>query len=408
MFPFAALALLSAVAFAQNDREGKLKKGDYAPDFEVDSWINVEPGEEPSLSELRGMVVVLFHWVSTNEGGEQILPFLNLIENSSAFGRSQGVMVIGLSDADRKAIEPDVKARLVQFPVGVGSSFEKDYELEGISFVIVDAVGKIAYIGQPNNADELGRTLGEAWSDSPPTRTHPFEAKTVVYQMSEARKYLAENDYRRAFTAAVDAVGRSAMGDPLRAEAWEFIDLLERLGYRELDRIPGLIEKEEFREAGRVLRYVRKHFKELDAGKDAKKTLELLQKENDEFKLAVGAFGDERTAGKVLFDAVDDIRANRIGEGWEKLDKLLTDHSATEAAEYARAIIERMKTNRTAWQLVMDHKAKADCEPLLATARNYLRTGRRREAEEILRRVMHDFPNTIWSDQAQRMLIDMQ
>lgn len=408
LISFTVIALLSIAAAAQDDREGKLKKGDYAPDIEADSWINVEPGEEPSLAELRGMVVVLFHWVSTNEFGEQVLPFLNLIENSAAFGRSQGVMVIGLSDADRKAIEPDVKGRLVQFPVGVGSSFEKDYELEGIAFVIVDAVGKIAFIGQPNSADDLGKALNDAWVESPPTRTHPFEAKVAVHKMEEAREYLVGEDYRRAFASAIDAVGRSAMGDPLRAEAWEFIDLLERMAYRDLDRIDALLEKKEFKEASRVLRYVRKHFRELDAGKDAKKIIERLQKDNDDFKLAVGEFGDERAAGKVLFEAVDDLRANRVGESWEKLDKLLTDYSSTEAADYARAIIDRMKTNRTAWQLVMDHKAKSDCEPLMATARNYVQAGRKQEAEEILMRVMQSYPNTIWSDQAKQMLIELR
>ncbi len=52
---------LSAVARAD------LKPGTYAPDIEAKDWANTD-GEPISLAECRGMVVVLFFWVSVARG----------------------------------------------------------------------------------------------------------------------------------------------------------------------------------------------------------------------------------------------------------------------------------------------------------------------------------------------------
>ena len=64
-----------------------IKVGTWAPDIEAKQWKNTD--EPISLYECRGMVVVLFFWVTWHPGGEYIIPLMNLV--SSEFGRQQGV-----------------------------------------------------------------------------------------------------------------------------------------------------------------------------------------------------------------------------------------------------------------------------------------------------------------------------
>ena len=78
-----------------------LKVGTYAPDIEAKDWMNTD-GQPVSLAECRGMVVVLFFWVSWHPGGEYIMPLMTLV-NASRYGQSAGVFVIGVTDAEAQA-----------------------------------------------------------------------------------------------------------------------------------------------------------------------------------------------------------------------------------------------------------------------------------------------------------------
>ena len=66
-----------------------------------------------------------------------------------------------------------------------------------------------------------------------------------------------------------------------------------------------------------------------------------------------------------------------------------------------------MEKNKSIWLQVGDHKAEPECRPMLAQARNLISQGRTREAEEILRKIMADYPDTIWAEEAKEELKNM-
>ena len=115
------LSVLSPnIARAQNNDDVKIEVGDYAPDLEAKEWI-FAPGEEhvPSLAVLRGLVVVVFFWVSWHEGGDAVLKFVNQFEHNQGLGKTRGVYTIGLTTANRKTTKPLLEKHKVFFPVGV-------------------------------------------------------------------------------------------------------------------------------------------------------------------------------------------------------------------------------------------------------------------------------------------------
>lgn len=406
---FAGLSVLAQQEGSSN-QDDRLEVGDFAPDVEAESWItsdgDVARDKIPSLTELRGMVVVLYFWVSFHEGGEVFLPELNQLDANPAL--RTGVQIIGLTSGDRAAMEPQLQRNKVRFPVGISSKSAEDYRIESFpSFVIIDANGKIAQIGDSGQASSFAQTLNEVLTNVPPSRTHPEEAEKAVAKIEEARRRLRERDYKGAFEAARNASERATLGDPLKHEAYSLIDLIERIGYDQLTQVDSLLEQKKFSEAAVVLRTVAKDFRNLAPGKDAAKRTKAMEEENDAFKVATGDLAGEKAAGTLLTEGIADIRARRFGEGHAKLKKIVTDYSKTEAAEYAQPIIERLRANQDAWAYVSDHEGAIDSRQWLARAANLKSAGRIKEAKDLLLQVVTTYPNTVWAEQAKKELVDL-
>lgn len=394
-----------------NDKEddNKIEVGDWAPDFEAEDWLNIETGHPPTLTELRGMVVVLFFWVNFSEGGENAMPFINIVENHFAFGKSSGVIVIGLTDAERRSVESQLRANKIGFPVGVKSKAAEEYQVTSLpAVVIIDPEGKIAHKETLTSADAVVNKLTEVLANIPPSRTHPAEAPVVARLIDEAREQLKSGDYRKSFRTALRGLQRAVTGDPLKAEAFAIIDLLERIGYDELAPVNALLEDKKYKEAAAVLRKVKKDFRGLGPGQDARSRFDQLAEDDEGFKGAVGAQGDEKAAAKSLLEAIEDLRKRRVGEAYVKLKGIMTEHAATEAAGYAGPMIERMKANPSIWSAAMDYEAGPECRRLLAQARSYRATGRADEARTLFSKVMNEYTGTSWAEDAKRELASMQ
>ncbi|MHC4091925.1 MAG: hypothetical protein ACYSVY_16945 [Planctomycetota bacterium] len=405
--------LLADVAWAQNRDDEGLQVGDYAPAVEAGdnnkAWINVASADErPSMTELRGLVVVLFFWVSWHEGGEFLLPYVNML-SYNPMGQTPHVYFIGVTDADRKVTQPLLDDAKVFFPVAVESKAAEEYGLTGdFGFVVIDPEGKIAYKG--SGSGDLGGmsdAVTEALENSPPFRTHPDEAKFCYRAMDEAYDLIVDEKYAKAFRLAEEAFARSVLGDRLRSRTMELVDLIEQLGYDDLAAAEPFLERRKYNEAAEVLREVVRRFRRLDCYKDAKALYEKLREEDEDFKEAAGKFDEEDTAARLYLEARDDLKARRFGDSYTKLNEIVTDYPNTEAAEYAEAMIQRMKRNRAFWIQIEDHKVGGECRMLLARARNLKKQRRYREAEEVLRRIMTEYPDTIWAEEAVEELKNM-
>jgi hypothetical protein len=402
---FVDVAMAQRGGGGSSEDEG-LQVGDYAPAIEAGdknrAWINVESADErPSMTELRGMIVVVFFWVSWHEGGEYLLPYVNML-SYNPFGRTPDVYFIGVTDAKRDVTQPLIEDAKIFFPVAVESEAAEEYGLAGgFGFVVVDAEGKIAFKGSaPNDLNGMRNAVDQARQDSPPTKTHPDEAKVCYRRLDEARDLIREERYTKAYKVAQEAFTRSVLGDRLRSRTIELADLLEQLGYDQLAGFEPLFEKEKHNEAAELLREVIRRFRRLDCYKDAKALYEKLEEEDEDFKQAAAKFDDEDTAARLYLEARDDLKDRRFGDSYDKLKKIVTDYPATQAAEYAEAMIDRMKRNQAFWLLIVDHEARADCMSLLARGRNLAAKGRYREAERLFRRVADGYPDTVWAQEA--------
>jgi tetratricopeptide (TPR) repeat protein len=402
--------LLPSVSLAQNRDEEGLKVGDYAPSIEAGEWLNVQTKDEiPSLTELRGMVIVLFFWVSWHGGAEALLPYVNMFSYDPQIGRSGGVFTIGVTDSDRKATQPLIDEAKIFFPVAVESKAAEEYGFrDGFGFIVIGPDGKIVYKGSgQGNLGAMRTAIVEAIGETPPTKTHPAEARVCYRYLDEARQDIRAGRYPHAFKELKEALQRSVLGDRLQSLTQETNDLIELVGYDRLADFEPLMAQKKYDQAAEVLRDVIKRFRGLACYKDAKHLYEQLREENEGFKQAATHFDHEDTAGRLYLEARDALKARRIGDCYDKLNQVVTEYPETEVSEYAEAMLARMKKNKSVWLQVLDHQAAGECRQMLARARNLIGRGRHGEAEELLRKIMDDYPNTIWAEEAKEELKNM-
>lgn len=390
-----------------------LEVGSYAPDVEAKEWLDAEntlPEEEiPSLKELRGMVVVLFFWVSFHSGGESIMPFINIVATNPRLGRTQGITVIGLTEATRKAVEPAIKREKLFFPIGVESEAAKDYEIESFPrLVIVDPDGKVAWSGGPDKFNEVVTTIFEVIENTPPRMTHPEDAELCREDLATARAAIRKGEWHEAFTAARSAYERAVTGDPLKTICLDTLDLIEALGRDKMGPVGQLLDDEKYQEAVDILRQVRRTFRGLDVSKKAKERLNALEERYEEIAEILQDRQDEHKAGELYLEARQWVEKHRFGPACVQLELILEDYDETDAAEFAERMLERMQENPFVMAWVRDHKAAPDCQSWLSQGRAYKAAGRIDKARELFQRVIDEYPDTKWAQEAERELINLR
>lgn len=395
---------VSQATFGQQQEKGP-KVGEYAPDIEAKEWI-LGPGDEvPSLAELRGLVVVLVFWTSFHDGGEMVLPYINMYANNESIGTAGGIFTIGVTDADFKTTEPLVRKKQVFFPVGTGAkNAATDYGFDqSWGVVIINTEGKIAFKGQPQDMNGWLTQVQTLLQKSPPWRTHPSEARKVHEKLDEARRLIAEEKYSAASKAVNDALERAVTGDKIKSEAMSLIDLMDLIGYEKLSHVSALIDAEDFKRAAEICRQVERRFRGLDVYKDAKKRADALSKDHDKFKTEWEQYSDEGKAFTLFVDARKSLKQKDVGEAWEKLSKIVNSFPNTEMAEKAQLMIDRMKANPVIWGHVTDFQAKG-ARDFMAQAKSLEQAGRCKEAKDLYNRVMKEFRDSIYADQAKDAL----
>ena len=411
MFLASAIAIVCSTPALAQDRDPEIDVGDYAPSIEAKEWINVAGEKEvPSLTELRGLVVCVFFWVSWHEGGETFLPYVNILQNSGSAWGPGGIYVIGVTDASRSVTEPLVRAAMVQFPVAVESeSAKEDYDIpSGFGFVVIDPEGKVAFRSTGNgDLNGMMNTVDRLRTENPPWRTHPHESQQIYRLIDRSREAILRAEFPPATENVKEVLQRAVLGDRIMSEAFELIDLMDLLGYDHLSAFPVAYEQERFNDAVQLLRHVMIRYEGLDCGYDAKEQLTQLKEKDEEIKVAASRFLDEDAAARILLDARDLLKGHRYLQSFELLRQLTTEYPETEAAEYAEAMLSRMRANPRMANILRDRKAETECRSALARARSLIRLRRFDEAERILRRILDEHAGTSWAEQAKQDLINM-
>jgi len=396
------LSQLLVVGVARAD----LSVGTYAPDVEGKEWLYTE--EPISLSDLRGMVVVLFFWVSFHAGGENVMETMNVVGTNPNIGRGAGVYVIGVTDADRARVEETLEKEKFFFPVALESKSAEDYRVESFPrVVLIDPDGKVAWTGWPGNANALVTEVQKLLANNPPRKTHPEEAVQARKALGDARDAIRAEKYHDAFEAARDAYEHALRGDPLKSRCQDMLDLVEAIGKDEVASVDKLMADKQYAEVVRTLRLVARQFRGLDISKTAKERLEALKKQHTQIADILRSQQSEAEARGLLVRAREDILGRRFGPGYSKLETILTDYASTEVAVDARDVKRRMEENATVMAEVRDFKAARECNSLMAQARSYVQLGRSDEAKRIYRQIIEKHPNTSFADQAARELVTL-
>lgn len=382
-----------------------LAVGSWAPDIEAKDWKNVD--EPVSLYECRGMVVVLFFWSSWSGVGEDVLAAMNFV--NSEFGRTQGVFMVGLTETEMSRVREMLVEQRVLFPVGTGSKSAEEYDIESFPrVVVVDTNGKVAWSGWPESFDSLVGEIRRVIADAPPTRTHPIQAAEARRKLTQSRQALREDAFRKAYEAATSAFEHALTGDPLKTGCQDMVDLVEALGRDKYARAEQAIEERDFETAVTLLHEVRGEFRGAEVALSAGQRLRAIKKKYKEVADLVAQRDQSGEAENELYDALELFRARRFGEAYERLGEIVSDYEGTEAADKAQTVMERIRRKPDVMAYVKDHLAGPECRTLLSQARAFLRRGLREQARECCMRVIEEHADTVWADEARRMLARMR
>lgn len=401
-----AWLILAATAMTTPTVQAALKEGTLGPDIEGKEWLN---SDRPiSIAELRGMVVVLYFWVSFHEGGQAIMPDMTLVDNNEQFGRPAGVYVIGVTDADRKRVEESVTKAKAFFPVVLESKSYKEYDISQFpQVVILDPQGKVAWTGWPGDSNAMLKAVSDVMTKTPPSRTHPREAALCTEYIHQTRERIQAGKMRDAYAVAQKANRHALAGDPLKSKCQEYVDLLESLGQDQLATGERALVTNKFDEAVSVLSRCARDFNGLESGRRARIRLIALAKERPEVQALVDAQSKETDALRKMATAVQQVEAQRFAEAYATSEDVVKTAPGTPAAGYAATLMKRMDQHPVLQKMILDSKAAKDCEPLLAQARADQRQKRYAQARTKLERIVREFPETSYADDARKLLIEM-
>lgn len=399
----AMILALSVAFFLGGVVRADLPVGSYAPDIEAKEWINSTNNEPVSLKELKGLVVVLYFWVSFHEGGKRGMNLMNIVEGNPGLGRRRGVYVMGVTDADKAAVQKTILDEKVGWTVACGSEAYKEYRPDSYPHVFVlDTEGRIAWSGFPgqDGGDEMVKHVLDVLAKNPPSITHPAEAELARELRAKSKTAIREKNYREAIKNASDSVDHTIAGDRLRTQCQDVMDLIEAIGNDRVASAEALIDKKNFDEGIALLRTTMLSFKGSDAGKRAKERLEALAKEHEQVQKILEDQKKESAAQGKLADAIEDIKSREVGSGYVTLEEIVSENPGSETARDAQKIMDRMNKNDGIMGHVRDFKSKKECTMLLSQARNLIQVKQYAKAKELLKQLMEKFPDTIWYEDA--------
>ncbi len=401
------LAVSAAQAQSNSDKEG-LKGGTPAPEIEAKEWINTD-GEKLSLSDLRGLVVVIYFWSSLQRDRsiEANFELMNYIDSAAQYN---GIFVLGVTEADRFTVEKALQKQKVFYPIALGSVNHKDYKIETFpSTVIVSPSGKVAWTGRPGAllSEQTFREAEKAALDEAPTKTHPRLAKVANTNLEEARANLLRKDYRDAWRLARIATENALIGDLLKTRCQSMVDLVEALGRDKLERGQVLIDTKNYSEGIALFGEVLRDYNGSAPARLAKKRLESLSKKFPEVQKVLDRQHTDQQARQKLSEAISSLKEKDIGEAFELLEDIVKSSPDAEAADDARKILGRMRKDEGLMGHVRDYQSRGECEVLMSKAKGFETTKQYDRAREVYQDILKRFADTRYADDAAERLANL-
>ena len=389
----AAGAALGAGAVPKGGMVGKP-----APEIMAAYWLN---SQALTLAGLRGKIVVVEFWATWCPPCRASIPHLIEMNHKVA---GKGVVFIGLTDEDRKTVEPFAREMKMDYAVGGGSKTGGVYGVRGIPHAfIVDPSGTVAWEGHPMAG--LDGALEEQLKKTPPSKMAPRDQATALALMDLVTKAIEKQD----FAGAADLLAKipNADDDPeVKQRADEARRILAEVAAKDLAEAEARIKAKEYYEASVALERVPR----LVPGSDEARRAEA--------KLAE-CMGDEKIRpvieqGRRERRAADMLAAIGKGEKDKTLEMLLKElgdladaFPDTKAGKGAAARIAEMKADKELMARMRLQAAEKDCKSWLSMARNYVKAGMPDKAGPYLKDILAKYPDTPFAEEARKLLAEI-
>jgi thiol-disulfide isomerase/thioredoxin/tetratricopeptide (TPR) repeat protein len=372
--------------------------GKEAPEIQAQYWLN---SPALALQGLRGKIVVVEFWATWCPPCRASIP--HLIEMNHKFA-AQGVVFIGLTDEDRKTVEPFAREMKMDYAVGGGSKASGVYGVTGIPHAfIVDPSGTVAWEGHPMAG--LDRALEEQVKKTPPSKMAPRDQATALALLDRVAEAIEKKDY---FSAA-DLLAKipNADDDPaVKKGADEARRVLAEVAAKDLAEAEARIEAKEYYEASVALERVPR----LVPGSEEARRAEAKRTE---------LMGDEKVRpvieqGRRERLAADALAAIEKGEKkmsperlLEELGNLADKFPDTKAGHAAAARTAEMKADKQLMARIRLQAVEKDCKSWLSMARNYIKAGMPDKAKPYLKDILAKYPDTPFAEEARKLLAEI-
>lgn len=164
----AAILLSFSAAFAADAKERPTMVGKEFIEVGGASWLNSDPIK---LADHKGKVILLEFWATWCPPCKKSIP--HLIELYGKY-KDKGVVFVAFTDEAKETVEPFAKEMKMTYPIAVGSTSGKDYNVSGIPHaVLIGTDGKVAWEGHPmdkefeKNLEELAAKAGSGATAAP-------------------------------------------------------------------------------------------------------------------------------------------------------------------------------------------------------------------------------------------------
>lgn len=310
------------------------KIGKPAPEFELES---TEAGREKlTLASLKGRIVVLVFWRSTDSASIDLLPVLNELHSKY---RKEGVAIVAITPEERGVAESVARGKEVQFDVGYGGSAPETYHVPSYPHAfLIDPRGIVVWRGHP------GDDLEERIKDQ--VRRAPSGASVAQLRgrLERAEKLRTEKQYGRAYTIAHDVADLAEREGDIQEAARTLMARLEEdarawLAEARQARLGG-----DEREAARIAAEVSIRFAGTSVADEAQRELAELRAGAQTRELVKPAL--ENARGALRNDEAAEMEARRrYPDALEVYREVAEKYEGTLAAKQAREAIERIRSD---------------------------------------------------------------
>ena len=384
------LVALSAAA------AGAVTVGQEAPPLGVTEWLNAPP---LTLAKVRGKIAVVEFWATWCPPCRQTIPHLNKLHKQYA---PKGVVIMGITNESKAKAEPFAKEMGMTYAVGCGSSASQTYGVRGIPHAFVlDVAGKVVWHGHPAGGG-LEKALVEQLKTNPPTLMSPKQKAEATAALEKIDEAMEEKAYGRA--AVLLGGIEEADRDPEIAK--RVLAVREQLASR-AEAIFADAEKhvkaKAWYEADEALATAASLAGDGDLAEKARTRQAELRK--DEAIRSAIEQGRRDAAAVAALEALQ-TKAPKMQPAalLQAYDALATQHPGTKAAATAAAKAEAMRADKGLMASIANEAAEKDCKGWLSMARNFMNAGLKDKAKPYLEKVITQYPDSSFAEQAKEML----